>query len=450
MVGAFFALAVRAGGVVAGVVACVAAGGCGSGVLAFTGLIALPAVFLTPGPSLFARCRSLGWNITVLGRADCDARLVARAETTATLRRRARTDNALGRISSRRYASCTCRGSAVVILGMTHRYIFLLLVAGARLLRGAAQPAGRTPGSGTTPTRRGGDGRGAVGAQPRVERRGVSGDAIAWFSRGSPPAWTSARFRARDARGPGGLRQPWRSFGLLVKEWDAAVLYELRDLTYRYPEVTALDGVTLDVAARASAWPSSARTDRGNLLCCACWPDCISRRSGTALFRWRGTVTEDAFADEKFAFAFRRRVALIFQNPDVQLFNPDGVRRGRLRSVATALAAYAEIIERVHLALQNMGIEHLKDRAPHRLSGGEKKRVSLASVLILDPDVLLLDEPTAALDPAEPEPNDRFPRRESERENDCHRHARSARRGRHRGPLHRVRRRPHRRRRSAA
>jgi cobalt/nickel transport system ATP-binding protein len=46
-----------------------------------------------------------------------------------------------------------------------------------------------------------------------------------------------------------------------------------------------------------------------------------------------------------------------------------------------------------------MGIAHLRDRAPYRLSGGEKKRVALASVIVLDPDVLLLDEPTAMLDP---------------------------------------------------
>jgi cobalt/nickel transport system ATP-binding protein len=58
-----------------------------------------------------------------------------------------------------------------------------------------------------------------------------------------------------------------------------------------------------------------------------------------------------------------------------------------------------EIRRKVAEMLDLMQITHLKDRSPHRLSGGEKKRVALASVLILDPEILLMDEPTAALDP---------------------------------------------------
>jgi cobalt/nickel transport system ATP-binding protein len=58
-----------------------------------------------------------------------------------------------------------------------------------------------------------------------------------------------------------------------------------------------------------------------------------------------------------------------------------------------------KLLARIAETLDLMGIAHLRERPPYRLSGGEKKRVALASVIVLDPDVLLLDEPTAALDP---------------------------------------------------
>ena len=102
--------------------------------------------------------------------------------------------------------------------------------------------------------------------------------------------------------------------------------------------------------------------------------------------------------DEGFSFALRRRVGFVFQDPDVQLFSPtvwDDVVFGPLHLGLDA----GEVRARAQQAMALLGIERLAERAPHRLSGGEKKKVALASVLAIRPDVLLLDEPTASLDP---------------------------------------------------
>jgi cobalt/nickel transport system ATP-binding protein len=122
-------------------------------------------------------------------------------------------------------------------------------------------------------------------------------------------------------------------------------------------------------------------------------------------FPTRGTVhafgealTEATLQDPARAAAFRRRVGLVFQDPEVQLFSPtvwDEVTFGPLHLGLS----HAEVIERAEWALDLLGIRKLRDRAPHRLSGGEKKKVALASVLSIRPDVWLLDEPTASLDP---------------------------------------------------
>ncbi len=95
---------------------------------------------------------------------------------------------------------------------------------------------------------------------------------------------------------------------------------------------------------------------------------------------------------------FRRKVGLIFQNSEAQLFCPtvmDEIKFGPLQLEISL----DEVNQRVYDVMDMLNIENLKDRAPYTLSGGEKKKVAIASVLSINPEVLLLDEPTNGLDP---------------------------------------------------
>jgi cobalt/nickel transport system ATP-binding protein len=94
---------------------------------------------------------------------------------------------------------------------------------------------------------------------------------------------------------------------------------------------------------------------------------------------------------------FRSRIGLVFQDPDDQLFTPSVIED--IEYGPKNLGLPEEVItKRCDHILEDIGISHLKDRPPHRLSFGEKKKVSLATALILRPELLILDEPTANLD----------------------------------------------------
>lgn len=95
----------------------------------------------------------------------------------------------------------------------------------------------------------------------------------------------------------------------------------------------------------------------------------------------------------------RRRIGLVFQDPDDQLFMPT-VRDDVAFGPANLGLSGDQLDERVSEALGAVEADHLADRAPHHLSGGERRRVAIATVLAMRPDLLVLDEPTAGLDPA--------------------------------------------------
>ena len=109
-------------------------------------------------------------------------------------------------------------------------------------------------------------------------------------------------------------------------------------------------------------------------------------------------LTERAMNNVELQQSFRRKVGFVFQNPDIQLFCPT-VKEDILFGALQLGLPRQDIQSRFDNVVELMKIGHLIERSPHQLSIGEKKKAAIAGVLILKPEVLLLDEPTAGLDP---------------------------------------------------
>jgi cobalt/nickel transport system ATP-binding protein len=174
-------------------------------------------------------------------------------------------------------------------------------------------------------------------------------------------------------------------------------LFELSNVHFSYVgQLEALTGIDLSINPRTRiaivGENGSGKSTLLKLLNALYLPT-----SGSIQFEGK-TLTEELIENGNFAYAFRRRVAFLFQDPETQLFSStvfDEICYGPLQ-LGWDKQRINEIAQEM---MKQFGIAHLADRPPFRLSVGEKKKVALASVLALDPEVLLLDEPVAALDP---------------------------------------------------
>ena len=111
------------------------------------------------------------------------------------------------------------------------------------------------------------------------------------------------------------------------------------------------------------------------------------------------SLTEEAVERPPFGPRFRKEVGFLFQNSDAQLFCATVEEELAFAPLQLKCFSKDEIHQRIDDTLTLLEIPHLRDRSPQTLSVGQKKRVALASLLIVNPSVLLLDEPTAGLDP---------------------------------------------------
>jgi len=177
-------------------------------------------------------------------------------------------------------------------------------------------------------------------------------------------------------------------------------IFDLRDVSYTYlRRFEALRDVTLSFHAGEQVAVLGANgSGKSTLLSIL---NALAYPTSGEFYAFGNLVKEELFdtlEDNEFNRFFRKKVGFLFQNPDIQLFSStvfDEIAFGPLQLDLPP----DEVRQRTEDVIALLGIDNLRNRAPHMLSGGEKKKVCIASILSTNPDVLLLDEPTGGLDP---------------------------------------------------
>jgi cobalt/nickel transport system ATP-binding protein len=167
-------------------------------------------------------------------------------------------------------------------------------------------------------------------------------------------------------------------------------IVNVRDVRFSYPAgVAAIKGVSFEIQ-RGERVAILGPNGSGKSTLILLMAGLLSPQNGEI------TVFDEKTTSKAFQ-KLRSRIGVVFQDPDDQLFTQSVIEDIEYGPKNLRLPE-EDIKRRSSHVLAKMGIGHLKDRPPHRLSFGEKKKVSLATALVLEPELLMLDEPTANLD----------------------------------------------------
>ena len=174
---------------------------------------------------------------------------------------------------------------------------------------------------------------------------------------------------------------------------------EIKNFSYKYPleDKNVLENLNLKIE-KGEFWAVIGKNGSGKTTLC------------NALRRfvpdfYKGEVIGEILVDGKNLKDFSpkelvTKIGFVFQNPFTQI---SGVKDTVFEEIAYGLENLAvekeKIIKRVNETLKLLEIEHLKDKNPQEMSGGQKQRVALASIIVMDPEILVIDEPTSQLDP---------------------------------------------------
>ncbi|RCX16607.1 cobalt/nickel transport system ATP-binding protein [Anaerobacterium chartisolvens] len=171
-------------------------------------------------------------------------------------------------------------------------------------------------------------------------------------------------------------------------------ILEARDVNYIYSDGThALNGITMAIEkGKTTAVLGGNGAGKSTLF--LCFNGILKPRTGSILFD-----KSPIDYSRKGMKELRSHVGIVFQDPDSQLFSASVYQDISFGPLNMKLPQ-EEVAARVKTAMERTGILHLKDKPTHSLSFGQKKRAAIAGVLAMSPQVLVLDEPTAGLDPS--------------------------------------------------